>query len=141
MRRGRQLGQRYASYCLYRGFWQYMELLITNILQSLLLPRGAVLLLVWLGVVLLRFNPLPATVSLWSGLLMGYRFRTPYIEGAMMQQLQLYPPITPSQFDEQVKQANVGAIVLLSSSSYKNAPEYGTDTVVASQFFNSHSAS
>jgi uncharacterized SAM-binding protein YcdF (DUF218 family) len=106
-----------------------MELLITTILKSLLLPPGTFLLLLLLGVVLLRLRPLVAKVLLWSGLLLTYLFSTPYVEGIVMRYVQRYSAIEPDHIEEQVKSSNAGAIVVLSSSSYKNAPEYGHDTV------------
>ena len=106
-----------------------MELLITNILQGLVFPPGVVLLLFLLGVVLLRFRPLLAKSLLWSGLLIGYLLSTPYIEGVMVRQLQSYPALSPSHIAELVAQSHAGAIVVLSSNSYKDAPEYGHDTV------------
>jgi uncharacterized SAM-binding protein YcdF (DUF218 family) len=106
-----------------------MELLITNILQRFFLPPGVVLLLLLLGVVLLRFRPRLGKVLLWVGLLTGYLLSTPYIEGVMMRQMQSYPALTPSRITERISQSHVGAIVVLSSNSYKDAPEYGHDTV------------
>jgi uncharacterized SAM-binding protein YcdF (DUF218 family) len=105
-----------------------MELLTTNILRSLLLPPGGILLFLLLGLMLLRFRPLLAKTVLWSGLLIGYLLSTPYVEGIMMEQLQIYSAITPSHIGEQVKQSKASAIVVLSANSYKNAPEYGHDT-------------
>ena len=106
-----------------------MELLITNILQGLFFPPGGVLLLFLLGVVLLRFRPRLAKALLWSGLLIGYLLSTSYIEGVMIRQLQSYPALTPSHIAEGVARSHAGAIVVLSSNSYKDAPEYGYDTV------------
>jgi uncharacterized SAM-binding protein YcdF (DUF218 family) len=106
-----------------------MELLITNILQGLCFPPGVVLLLLLSGVVLLRFQPLLAKVLLWLGLLTGYMLSTPYVEGVMMRQLQSYPALTPSDIAERVAQSHAGAVVVLSANSYKDAPEYGHDTV------------
>ena len=106
-----------------------MELLITNILQRLFFPPGVVLLMLLLGVVLLRFRPLLAKVLLWLGLLTGYLLNTPYVEGVMMRQFQSYPALNPSHIAERVAQSHAGAIVVLSANSYKDAPEYGHDTV------------
>jgi uncharacterized SAM-binding protein YcdF (DUF218 family) len=106
-----------------------MELLITNILQRLFLPPGVVLLVMLVGVVLLRLRPLLAKVLLWFGLLIGYLLSTSYVEGVIMRQLQSYTALTPSHIAQRVAQSHVGAIVVLASNSYKDAPEYGRDTV------------
>jgi uncharacterized SAM-binding protein YcdF (DUF218 family) len=106
-----------------------MELLFVNILQGLFFPPGVVLLLLLLGVVVLRFRPRLAKALLWSGLLIGYSLSIPYVEGVMVRQLQSYPALTPSHITERVAQSHAGAIVVLSSNSYKDAPEYGHDTV------------
>lgn len=106
-----------------------MELLITHILQALLFPPGGVILLLLLGLLLLRWRPLLAKTLLWSALLAGCLFSTPYIAGAMMRYLQIYPAIPPAQIEDRVRQSKAGAIVVLAANSYRNAPEYGRDTV------------
>ena len=106
-----------------------MELLITNILQRLFLPPGLVLFLLLLGIGLLRVRPRLAKMLLWVGLLTGYLLCTPYVEGVLMRQLQRYPALDPLHVAERVARSDVGAIVVLSSNSYKDAPEYGHDTV------------
>lgn len=106
-----------------------MELLLTNILKSLVLPPGSTLLIMLIGVTMLGIRPLLAKVLLWSGLLISYLLSTPCIEGVMIRHLQLYPAIEPARVEEQVEQSRAGAIVVLSSNRYKNATEYGHDTV------------
>jgi uncharacterized SAM-binding protein YcdF (DUF218 family) len=106
-----------------------MELLITNTLQSLIFPPGIFLLLLLLGLLLLRFRPMLAQLLLWSSLITGYLLSTTYISGALLRQLQEYPALAPEEIATQVKQSHVQAIVVLSSNGYKNAPEYGRDTV------------
>lgn len=106
-----------------------MELVITNTLKSLAFPPGLFVLLLLLGLVLLRFRPRLARLLLWSGLMMAYLLSTPYIAGVMMQQLQAYPALMPEKIAARIKESGAQAIVVLSSNRYKNAPEYGHDTV------------
>ena len=106
-----------------------MELLITNVLQNLIFPPGIFLLLLLLGLLLLRFRPVLAQLLLWLSLITGYLLSTSYIAGVLLQQLQEYPALKPDQITAQVKHSHAQAIVVLSSNSYKNAPEYGRDTV------------
>ena len=102
-----------------------LELYITNFIKSVVFPPGGFLLLLLLGLLLLRSRPVLAKAMLWSGLVFAYLLSTPLLSGFLLQQTQTYPALTTSE----IKQASAQAIVVLSASRYKNAPEYGEDTV------------
>lgn len=106
-----------------------MELVITNTLQSLLFPPGLILWLLLLALLLLRLRPRLARLLLWLSLLTGYLLSTSVVSGLLMEQLQRYPAIPPEQIAAKVKESNARAIVVLSSERYRDAPEYGHDTV------------
>lgn len=102
-----------------------IELYLTKILKSLIFPPGGLLLLWLLGLLLLRRSVLLAKTLLWAGLAVAYLLCTPLVSGRLLQQLDVYPALTR----EQIKQAPARAIVVLSAGRYKDAPEYGGDTV------------
>lgn len=102
-----------------------LELYITNFIKSVVFPPGGILLLLLLGLLLLKSRPVMAKRVLWSGLVFAYLFSTPLLSGLLIQQTQTFPALT----EKEIKQASAQAIVVLSASRYKNAPEYGADTV------------
>ena len=101
------------------------ELLLSYTLKSLFFPPGSILLLLLLGLVLLKTHTKIAKSLLWSSLVIGYLLSTPLVSGLMLQQLQTYPALSEAE----IKQTPAQAIVILSAGRYKNAPEYGGDTV------------
>ena len=97
--------------------------------QGLIFPPGGFLLLLLLGLMLLRLRPRLARLLLWSGVISGYLLSTPTLSGFLMQQLQIYPALVPAQLATLIKESHAQAIVVLSSNRYRDAPEYGHDTV------------
>lgn len=102
-----------------------IELYASSILKALILPPGVILLLLLFGLMLLKHNPVAAKVLLWSSLISGYFLCTPLVSSLLQQQLQIYPALKEGQ----IKQSHAQAIVVLSAGRYRNAPEYGSDTV------------
>lgn len=102
-----------------------MDLLINYLFKSLLLPPGLFLLLFLLGWVLLWFRPFLAKLVLGLSLVLGYVLSTPWLSHLLIERVQTIPALTP----EQAKHSGAGAIVVLSAGKYKQAPEYGGDTV------------
>jgi uncharacterized SAM-binding protein YcdF (DUF218 family) len=102
-----------------------MDLLINYLFKSLLLPPGLFLTLLVIGWVLLWFRPFLAKLVLGLTLVLSYLLNTPWISHALIDLLQDTPALTA----EQAKHAGAGAIVVLSGGRYKDAPEYGGDTV------------
>ncbi len=101
------------------------ELFISKIIKSLVFPPGGFLLAILIGLLLLRRKPQLGKSLLWLGLMSGYLLSTPLVSGLMQQQLQSYPALTEAE----VRQAPAQAIVVLSAGRYRNAPEYGGDTI------------
>lgn len=106
-----------------------MELVITNTLKALIFPPGLFFSALLLGLLLLPRRPRLARLLLWTGLLCGYLLSTPYIAGALRMQLQAYGALTPAELGRVVAESRPQAIVVLSADRYKEAPEYGGDTV------------
>jgi uncharacterized SAM-binding protein YcdF (DUF218 family) len=101
------------------------ELYLTYLLKSLILPPGGLLLLWLLGLLLLRRYEILGRLLLWGGLGVAYLASTPLVSGMLLQQLQAYPALTA----QQIEQDPARAIVVLSAGRYRDAPEYGADTV------------
>jgi uncharacterized SAM-binding protein YcdF (DUF218 family) len=101
------------------------ELYLGYLLKSLFLPPG-ILLLLWLfGLWMLQRNVFFGRILLWGGLGIAYLLTTPLVSGLLLQQLQTFPALTP----EEIRQSPAQAIVVLSAERYRDAPEYGVDTV------------
>lgn len=102
-----------------------MDLVFNYLFKSLLLPPGLFLTLLAIGWVLLWFRPFLAKLLLGLTLMLSYLLSTPWISHTLIDSLQGTPALTM----EQAKRAGAGAIVVLSGGRYKDAPEYGGDTV------------
>jgi len=95
---------------------------LTNFLAAFLLPPLNGLLVVGLGWAMLRRRPHLGKNLVGGGLLLLLVLALPAVGKAMIRTLEA-GPVRP----EQLKQAQ--AIVLLGGGRYRNAPEYGEDTV------------
>jgi len=102
-----------------------IELFFSKILKSLVFPPGGFLLAILIGLLLLRRKPQLGKSLLWLGLVSGYLLSTPLVSDLMQQQLQSYPALAEAEISQSAAQA----IVVLSAGRYRNAPEYGGDTV------------
>ncbi len=102
-----------------------MEKLITFTLESLLLPPGGVLLLLVIGLLALKFKPRVGYALLVTGVVMFYAFSAPFFSSALLGLLEseALPPRGDLHADPHA------AVVILGGGRYKNAPEYGGDTV------------
>lgn len=101
------------------------ELYLGYLLKSLILPPGGFLLLWLFGLWLLRHSAFSGRLLLWGGLGIAYVLSTPLFSGLLMQQVQSYPALAPAE----ARAAQAQAIVVLSAERYRDAPEYGADTV------------
>lgn len=101
------------------------EIYISKILKSLIFPPGGFLLAILVGLILLRHKPALGKGLLWLGLVTGFLLSTPLVSGMMQRQLQTYPALTALE----IEQSPAQAIVVLSAGRYRNAPEYGGDTI------------
>lgn len=94
----------------------------TNLISAFLLPPLNLILLGMIGVLLLKGRPRLGKLLMVIALTLLYVLSSPFFADAMLQKLETPP--APGPMD-----SGVQAIVVLGSSSYFNAPEYGGDTV------------
>lgn len=99
--------------------------LLKKIVAALILPPAGPLLVAATGLWLCRHRPRFGHVLVALGLGMLLLFSTPWIASELLRSLQVAPPPTPEQL------AKAQAIVVLGGGTYRNAPEYGGDTVGA----------
>lgn len=102
-----------------------MEPMITNLIKQLLLPPGVIFLFFTLGLLLLKRAPKASRVILWSTLVTGYLLSTPLVANFLNHSLEFYPALK----SEELSRYDASVIVILSSERYRNAPEYGDDTL------------
>lgn len=102
-----------------------IETYVTSILKTVLLPPGSILVILLIGLLLLKHKPGPARIILWLGFILGYLLSTPLVSELLQQSLQSYPALTKTQ----IEQSNAQAIVILTAGRYKDAAEYGGETV------------
>ena len=100
-----------------------LDILLTKVVSSFLLPPLNLLLLLLLGLFLLPKRPhLARRVFIVTGLLL-YLLSTPIIVGSVRQCFETNPPLDPTS-----TLPTADAIVVLGGGLYRKAPEYGDDT-------------
>ena len=99
-----------------------MEWLLTNAIAAWLLPPGCLLLLAALGALVARRRPRIGRGLVALSLLAFYAFSTPFVEGVLLNTMEL-------PWRDPVADKSGQAIVVLSGGTYFAAPEYGGDTV------------
>ncbi|MEW5890127.1 MAG: YdcF family protein [Pseudomonadota bacterium] len=97
--------------------------LVKKILATLLLPPMGPILLAALGLALLRRQPRLGRLLAGSGLLSLYLLSIPAVTDPLLATLQIAPPVKYAQLRD------AQAIVVLGGGRYREAPEYGIDTV------------
>ncbi len=102
-----------------------MELFITYFIKNIIFPPGVLLFGFALGLFLLKRAPKTARTLLWSTLTFGYLLSTPLVANFLNQSLDIYPTLKPDALADY----DASAIVILSADRYRNATEYGDDTV------------
>lgn len=102
-----------------------MELLINRIVESIVLPPGGLLVLLVIGLLFTKRNPVFARVAVWSAVFGLYMVSTPFFVHQVMKVLESHPPLDIST----VSGGGAQAIVVLSANGYPRAPEYGRDTI------------
>ena len=85
-------------------------------------PLGPIILIV-AGLALARFRRILGRVLVGASLTALVILSTPWMAGFLISGLQKFPPIDPSQL------AKCQAIVVLGGGVYRDAPEYGGDTI------------
>ncbi len=94
----------------------------TNLISAFLLPPFNLILLGTIGVLLLKWRPRLGKLLITVTLTLLCLLSTPFFAEAMLQRLETRP--APGPFNSDIQ-----AIVVLGSSTYFNAPEYGGHTV------------
>ncbi|SEL04006.1 YdcF family protein [Nitrosovibrio tenuis] len=94
----------------------------TNLISAFLLPPLNLILAGTIGVALLKRRPRLGKLLMVTALTLLYLLSTPFFAEAMLQRLETRPP--PDPFNNGIQ-----AIVVLGSSTYFDAPEYGSHTV------------
>ncbi|HEY6043550.1 MAG TPA: YdcF family protein [Nitrosospira sp.] len=97
----------------------------TNLISAFLLPPFSLILLGTAGLLLLKWRPRLGKLLIAVTLALLYLLSTPFFGELMLQRLETRPPPGPfNSFD-----SGIQAIVVLGSSMYFDAPEYGGHTV------------
>lgn len=102
-----------------------MELLVTSVIKTLILPPGFFLILFATSLLLLRKWPVIGRSLLWTGLVILYLLSTPIIAGFLLNRLEIYPALDANNIED----STIGAIVILASDRERGAKEYGGDSV------------
>jgi len=97
----------------------------TNLISAFLLPPFNLILLGAVGLLLLKWRPRSGALLLTVTLALLYLFSTPFFAELMLQRLETRPP--PAGLN--TLYSDTRAIVVLGSSTYFDAPEYGGHTV------------
>lgn len=96
--------------------------LATNFVASFLLPPLSLIVLMAAGLMLLKRHPRVGKGLIAGGLIVLYALSTPLVATLLFRLLQCDP------LPEYADLSGVGAIVVLGSGRYEDAPEYGGDT-------------
>ena len=100
-----------------------MDVTITRLLESLLLPPGGLIFLGLIGLLFWRFKT--GRRMLGISLLLLWLSSLPVVADLLFLGLERYPPVTT----EQIKKEDPQVIVVLGGGRDLDAPEYGGDTV------------
>lgn len=101
-----------------------LDVLLTKLVSAFLLPPLNVLMLLFGGVVLLKRHPRLGRAVIFGTCVVLYAASTPVLVSAVRRQFETIPPLDPS-----AALPPADAIVVLSGGVYRNAPEYGGDTI------------
>lgn len=99
--------------------------LATNFIAAFLLPPLSLILLMFAGLLLLKRKPRLGKTLIAAGLGLLYALSMPLVAGFLFGLLQ------PAPLADKPDLRDVGAIVVLGSGRYEDAPEYGGDTASA----------
>jgi len=97
--------------------------LLKKFVASIILPPFGLILLALAGLWLSRRHPKTGRVIAVLSLLTLLALSMPIVSGTLMRSLEQHAPISPKSL------SRAQAIVVLGGGSYRNAPEYGQDTV------------
>jgi uncharacterized SAM-binding protein YcdF (DUF218 family) len=95
------------------------------LLETLCFPPGINIVIAVLALILWKYRRRTALILLAGDTLLLYFFSLPFTAWALMSSLQTSPPLSP----QDLKTSKSQAIVVLGAGRYRDAPEYGGDTV------------
>lgn len=98
-------------------------LLVKRLILSFVLPPTGPILFALVGFLILQLRPRLGRILIGASFLSLLLLSTPWLAGNLISSLQKFPPITDSQL------ISCEAIVVLGAGIYRNAPEYGEDTI------------
>ncbi|MFQ5783902.1 MAG: YdcF family protein [Alphaproteobacteria bacterium] len=98
--------------------------LIPGSLKTLLFPPANLFLVVALGWLLGRRWPRLGGTLVKAALIVLFLLSLPAVAGTLLRAVESVPPLEPGNFVDEAR-----AIVVLSAGIYRDAPEYGGDTV------------
>ncbi|MBI3245074.1 MAG: YdcF family protein [Deltaproteobacteria bacterium] len=101
-----------------------LDVLLTKLVSAFLLPPLDILVLLFGGVVLLKRHPRLGRAIILGACVVLYAASTPVIVSAVRRQFEKISPLSPTS-----PLPPADAIVVLSGGLYRNAPEYGGDTI------------
>lgn len=102
---------------------------LKRLLECLLLPPLAPLLLIIAGLLLLRWRPRLGQGLAWSGVLLSFVLMLPLTVDALLEPIEsAAPPLSAQQLKQAVEQG-AGAVVILGGGIRLTAPEYGRPTL------------
>lgn len=106
-----------------------MDIITTQLIDSLLLPPGGLILLAFIGLLLWRLR-LGRRLFVFA-LLLIWLFSLPVTARLLMAGLER----TPALSEARIEQTDAEAIVVLGAGRYLKAPEYGEDSVSRNTLF------
>ena len=105
-----------------------MSFYLVKIIQLLVMPPALMIFIMLAGLILMRWSKRYGKILIISGLLLLVAASLPIITRPLVLAMENIPPLNIAQ----MKNSDAGAIIILSGSSYLNAPEYESDTVATS---------
>ena len=106
-----------------------MEFYLTKLISTMLLPPGILILLAVSGLIVVLYKKVLGIKILGVTIVLWYVLSIPVTADSLMGILQTHPALTQTELDTLAQQNKVDAIVVLGGGRYKNAPEYGSDTI------------
>ena len=101
-----------------------LDVLLTKLVSAFLLPPLNILVLLFVGVALLKRRPRLGRLVIFITCVALYAASTPVLVSAVRRQFETIAPLSPTS-----PLPSADAIVVLSGGLYRNAPEYGGDTI------------
>jgi uncharacterized SAM-binding protein YcdF (DUF218 family) len=106
-------------------------LLLKKLLTALIMPSTSLILLTLMGILISIRRPKLGRAIAFLGLALLTALSMPFVANELRQDLEHLPPISTASLED------AEAIVILAGGVYRNAPEYGGDTISSSSLMRS----